>query len=325
VLGNQVVERTITAHPAAQTQGRVIVRIKGGLGNQLFQYAAARRLAIANQAELVIDPVTGFVRDHLYQQQYGLHNFAVAGRLATARERLEPLERYQRLIRKWRSQRQDFDRRRYLEQEGVDFDRRLLQRKVDRNLYLEGYWQSEMYFKDIESTIRQDLLITPPQDAENQRVANLIRNCDQPVALHVRWFDKATTPAGKAMNNVDELYYAKAIQLIEQKVESPTYFVFSDDVAAAQQRLPPFQHPVVFVSHNQQLEKAYADLWLMSQCHHFVSANSTFSWWGGWLANHPEKIVITPWIETAGTLTAWNVEGLIPDSWIKLRVNLANG
>jgi Glycosyl transferase family 11 len=321
VTQSPLAEMLPTGNQSAQrTQRRVIVRIKGGLGNQLFQYAAARRLAIANDAELVIDHQTGFVRDYLYQQKYALHNFGIAGRLANGWERMEPFERYQRALRKLRSRRQAFAQRRYLEQEGVDFDGRLLEVRVGRKLYLEGYWQSERYFKDIESTIRQDLTIMPPQDAENQRVAHLIRHCEQPIALHVRWFDKATASANASVNNVDEQYYAKAIQLIEQKVESPTYFVFSDDVAAAQQRLPEFRHPVTFVSHNQRLEQAYADLWLMSQCQHFVAANSTFSWWGGWLANHPDKIVITPWIERSGTLTAWNIQGLIPDDWIKLRM-----
>lgn len=289
----------------------IITRIKGGLGNQLFCYAAARRLSIVNDIELVIDDVTGFVRDSQYKRQYALKHFCIPIRKATAPERLEPFERYRRGMIKWLSSKKPFSDKSYLEQEKIDFDDRLLELKVKGTLYLDGLWQSENYFKDIEQTIRQDLQIIPPQDTKNQQVAEKIANCNA-VALHVRWFDD---PNSTGLHNLSTNYYKNAISLIEQKVDSPHYFLFSDDPEAASRKIDLPPNMVTFVTHNRGDEYAYADLWLMSKCQHFIIANSTFSWWGAWLSNYPQKIVITPNLKISG-VTAWGFDGLIPEEWI---------
>ncbi|HHT9158242.1 MAG TPA: alpha-1,2-fucosyltransferase [Candidatus Brocadiaceae bacterium] len=292
---------------------KVISRIKGGLGNQLFCYAAARRLAIANNAELVIDDVTGFARDRLYHRTYMLDCFNISARKATTTERLAPFERYRRGVMKWLSRRQPFEQRRYIEQEGLDFDERLLVMKVKGTLYLDGLWQSEGYFKDLEQTIREDLRIVPPTDALNKRIAEEIHN-NQSVALHLRWFD---APGNTSIYNASVNYYERAIALTESKIRLPRYFIFSDDPENARTKLTLPKDRVVFVSCNRGDEKAYADLWLMTQCKHFIIANSTFSWWGAWLGGEKEKLVITPNIELDGR-TAWGFKGLIPDEWSKL-------
>ena len=291
----------------------VICRIFGGLGNQLFCYAAARRLALVNKAELVIDDVTGFARNHVYQRHYQLDHFSIPCRKATAAERLEPLERYRRGLAKWVSRRRAFEKRCYLEQEGIDFDARLLALKVKGTLYLDGYWQSEGYFKDVEKIIREDLRIIPPKDPLNQRMAVEICN-SQAVALHVRWFD---APDVTAAHNVSADYYRRAIALMEEKIESPRYFLFSDIPEVGREKLALPKGRVTLVSHNQGDEKAYADLWLMSQCQHFITANSTFSWWGAWLRGGKEKIVMTPDLKIDGK-TAWGFKGLIPNEWVKV-------
>jgi hypothetical protein len=290
---------------------KIIVRIKGGLGNQLFCYTAARRLAIINNVELVMDDVTGFVRDSQYKRQYALKYFCLPIRKATPSERLEPFDRYRRGVMKWLSRKQPFSERRYLEQEGINFDDRLLDLKVKGTLYLDGLWQSENYFKDVEQTIRKDLQIISPQDAKNQQLSTKIADCNA-VALHVRWFDN---PTSTGLHNLSTDYYQNAISLIEQKVDSPHYFLFSDDPAAASKKINIPQDRVTFVNHNQGDENAYADMWLMSQCQHFITANSTFSWWGAWLSNYPHKIVITPNIKLSG-VTSWGFDGLIPNEWI---------
>lgn len=291
----------------------MIVRIRGGLGNQLFCYAAARRLALVNNAELVIDDVTGFVRDRQYRRRYMLDHFTITARKATPAERLEPFERYRRGVKKWLSRRKPFSERIYLEQEGVDFDERLLYKKVSGSLYLDGLWQSEKYFKDVESMIRSDLRITPPRDEMNQRIAEEIRTSNA-VALHMRWFE---APGATAIHNVSTDYYLRAIAMMEGRIDSPHYFLFSDDPEAASAKLSLPEASVTFISHNREEEQAYADLWLMTQCKHFIIANSTFSWWGAWLANRKDKIVIAPNIELNG-ITAWGFPGLIPPDWILL-------
>jgi hypothetical protein len=184
--------------------------------------------------------------------------------------------------------------------------------KVKRTLYLDGLWQSEGYFKDVEQTIREDLRIILPTDALNQRIADEIRN-SQTVALHARWFD---APGNAAAHNVSPDYYQRAISLIEQNIESPHYFIFSDNPEATRVKLALPQVRITLVSHNRGVEKAHLDLWLMTQCQHFIIANSTFSWWGAWLGEWRAKIVVTPDLKTDGK-TAWGFKGLIPDGWVK--------
>ena len=294
---------------------QIIARIKGGLGNQLFCYAAARRLALVNKTELILDDVTGFSRDCKYQRQYLLDHFHIPVRKATPRERLEPFERYRRGVLKWCSRRKPFALRCYLEQEGKNFDERLLTLKVNNSLYLDGLWQSDGYFKDVERTIRKDLQIIPPGDTLNLSMAKEIRH-SQAVALHIRWFD---SPGNDTMHNASVSYYLRAISFMEHKLNAPHYFIFSDDPEAARAKLALPEDRVTFVSHNQGDKKAYADLWLMTQCRYFITANSTFSWWGAWLCAGGKKIVVCPGMDLSnGTITSWNFAGQIPDRWIKL-------
>jgi Glycosyl transferase family 11 len=291
---------------------KVIVRIRGGLGNQLFCYAAARRLSLVNEAELVIDNVSGFARDYEYRRKYTLDNFNIPVRKATPAERLEPFERYRRGVRKWLSRRKSFFVRNYIEQEGHDFDERLLVLKVNNTLYLDGLWQSESYFKDVEKTIREDLRIIPPTDALNQRMAEEIRN-KYSVALHVRWFSSAGC---SVTYNVSTDYYKRAIVLMEEKVALPHYFIFTDDPDAALAKLSFPENRVTFVSHNRGEINAYADLWLMTQCRHYIIANSTFSWWGAWFGVEKDKIVICP--RASAAIATWAFKGQIPDNWLKM-------
>lgn len=292
---------------------KVIIRIKGGLGNQLFCYAAARRLALVNNAELVIDDVTGFARDHQYRRRYMLGRFHISARKATPAERLEPFERCRRGATKWFSRQKPFSERCYLEQEGLDFDERLLAFEVKGTLYLDGYWQSEGYFRDVEQTIREDLQIIPPDDALNLRLSKAIRN-SQAVALHVRWFE---APGSSAAHNISADYYQHAIALMEHRIDSPHYYIFSDDPQAARAGLALPEGRATFVDHNVGDENTYADLWLMTQCHHFITANSTFSWWAAWLGGMQGKVVVSPDLTIDG-IAAWGFEGLIPNEWIRV-------
>lgn len=293
---------------------KIITRIFGGIGNQLFCYAAARRLALANNAELVIDDVSGFIYDYKYRRKYQLDHFNIPCRKATAGERMAPGARVRRYLKRAYNRRRPFFDRTYIEQEGLDFDPRLLALKAKGTLYLDGYWQSEGYFKDVEQTICEDLRIIPPGDDANRRMAGDIRNTNA-VALHVRWFD---APGSNAAHNVSIDYYRRAIALMDAKVKSPRYFLFSDDPEVTRAKLALPEGRMTCVSHNRGDENAYADLWLMTQCKHFIIANSTFSWWGAWLAEHSSKIIIAPGITLRGPVTVWNLAGQIPGRWLKL-------
>ncbi|MBU1260776.1 MAG: alpha-1,2-fucosyltransferase [Planctomycetes bacterium] len=293
---------------------KVIVRIKGGFGNQLFCYAAARRLGLVNNSELVIDDVTGFVRDHQYRRQYVLDRFHISARKATAIERMEPFERYRRGLAKFVSRRKPFLKRRYVEQEGIEFDARLLDIKVEKTIYLDGLWQSENYFRDVSQTIRRDLRTIPPKDTINQNMAEKIRKCTS-IAVHIRWFDKSDN--GSVGYNLKCSYYARATKEIMGRVTMPHFFIFSNNPEATRQMLDLPEDIVTYVDHNRGDDNAYADFWLMTQCKHFIIANSTFSWWGAWLAESKSKIIIAPSLKLIG-VNSWGFDGLIPDGWVLL-------
>ncbi len=291
---------------------RVITRIKGGLGNQLFCYAAARRLAVVNDAELVIDHVTGFARDRLYQRTYLLDRFRIPCRKATPAERLEPFERARRAMAKGINRRRPFQERRYLEQEGLDFDPRLLDYKVRSTVYLDGLWQSEGYFKDIEGVIRRDLEIIPPEDEAARRLAAQIRDANA-VAIHVRWFDPPQSSASPY--NLPMSYYQRAMAEIGRRVESPAYVLFSDRPGAAVSLLGLPPDRLLVVGDVVKDAEPVTDLWLMTQCRHFIIANSTFSWWGAWLGEKFGSVVIASTVTVDGK-AAWGFRGLLPDRWL---------
>lgn len=292
---------------------KIITRIHGGIGNQIFCYAAARRLAKINNAELVIDDVNGFVRDYDYSRTYQLDHFNIPCRKATKQERLEPFSRMRYRIMRAINSRRPFEGRSYIQQEGVDFDKRLLMVRPQGTMYLDGYWQSERYFKDVEHIIRSDLKFVPPNDAINLDIASRI-NISQAVAVHVRWFD---APCKVGTHNVSNNYYQSAINLIESSLKEPRYYLFSDQPDAALNKLDLPKDRVFCISHNKSEGNDYADLWLMSQCKHFITANSTFSWWGAWLGEKDGSMVITPNIEQESfEKTNWGFDGLIPDRWL---------
>jgi hypothetical protein len=293
---------------------KIVLRVIGGLGNQLFCYAAARRLALVNDYELVLDNTSGFAFDYVYQRHYQLDRFTIPSRMATAAERLEPFSRARRYLKRRWNQSIPFNQRSYLVQEIIDFDPCLLRFKPKGTVYLEGYWQSEDYFKDVEANIREDLQIKPPTDSVNLAIAEQIRNCTA-VAVHVRFFDE---PQETGSNNAPSDYYNRALEAMECLAPDAHYFIFSDQPEAARVRIELPDARVTLVAHNFGDEKAYADLWLMTLCNHFIIANSTFSWWGAWLATNGSKQVIAPGFEMRKGKMWWGFKGLLPEEWIKL-------
>lgn len=224
------------------------------------------------------------------------------------------MSRVRRYLKRALNRRRPFKERRYIQWERIDFDPRLLAVKPYGTVYLEGFWQSEQYFKDVESMIREELSIIPPKDEINRTTAERMRSC-LAVAVHVRFFD---APQELGVNNAPGDYYARAIARMECLAPDAHYFVFSDQPAAARDQIPLPMDRITLVSHNQGDENAFADLWLMTQCQHFILANSTFSWWGAWLAGRAGKQVIAPGFEMREGKMWWGFEGLLPAEWIKL-------
>jgi hypothetical protein len=301
-------------------QVKLITRIKGGLGNQLFCYASARRLAIVNDAELVIDDISGFAYDKKYKRSYALDTFNINARKAMPSERFFPFEKIRRAISQRLSKCKSLAKRRYILQDSVEFDYELVGLRLQLGeTYYDGFGQSERYFSDVEEEIKNDLKITPPVDEYNQIMAGKIKSTEA-IALHVRWFDSEEIESN---NNVSIEYYSKAIKKILTVTNQPHFFVFSDNLDATQDKLESILANLnkTYVSHNKSEFMAYADMWLMTLCKHFVISNSTFGWWAAWLGEvKGESEVIVPAFEIPAqhNITAWGFAGLIPPRWTLL-------
>lgn len=298
----------------------LITRIKGGLGNQLFCYASARRLALVNDAELVIDDISGFAYDKKYQRSYALGNFNISARKARPSERFVPFERIRRALNRRLSRNLPLNKRRYIYQNGVKFDAELLDLQLQTGItYFDGFGQSEKYFADMDKVIRSDLVIRPPTDTINQQISAMITSTNS-VALHVRWFESQHV---QAASNISSSYYHEAIEKILSVTNQPHFFIFSDNADATKLKLDGMLSGInkTYVTHNKSESMAYADMWLMSLCKNFVIANSTFGWWAAWLGEKKGiSNVIAPSVAISASenITAWGFDGLLPERWILL-------
>jgi hypothetical protein len=260
-----------------------------------------------------LDGTTSFRGKNKYTRQYMLDRFPITGRLATTAERREPLHSLRRGIRKWWDKKRPLSQRQYIvDPGGVNSDIHAM--KVVRPTTFEGYWQSEKWFDDISDVIRAECTPETPTDKDNQTSAAAIGKCTA-VALHVRFFNDPSQTA-QSQQVID--YYAKAVNTIRDKVANPTFFIFSDQPEKARDILALNPTETYVVDHNAGDANAHLDLWLMSRCQHFITANSTFSWWGAWLGEKTDSIVVSPVFTAADAFLAWGLPGTIPDRWISI-------
>lgn len=297
---------------------KIIVRLAGGLGNQLFAYCAAKQLAVKNNCELVLDKVTGFESDVVYNRQYNLQPFNINERAATNSEMFRPFSKFRRSFFRLTQERKPFNHRRYICQEFDAFDSRLLDIEINAPTWIQGVWASEDYFKNIEGIIRESLIITPPVDSDNLDLQKHIKASNS-IALHVRFFSQKDDPNSQ---NTSIEYYNRAIKKIRDNVEKPYFYVFSDQPERALDLLSLDKETSTFVTHNASDEMAYADIWLMEQCDHIIMANSTFSWWAAWLSEgvdktRTERMLICPDPKKLGQ-SNWDIAGLVPKRWMYL-------
>lgn len=305
------------------TMRTVVVRMVGGIGNQLFIYAAGRRLAKVNNARLVLDIHSGFIYDVNYKQKYQLENFNLGSDVILADRNSDlVLSRAYRFLFRKINRIMPFSIRKYISQEGRDFDSRILNLRFTGTIYLEGYWQSESYFFDIENQIREEFRIKEPKDIVNRQLGESISKVNA-VAIHLRFFDiknKMLVTEKENNNNFFYEYYSTAIKKLSSLSKDPHFYVFSDKPDLAKKFLEVLGINYTLIDHNKGDENAASDLWLMSLCKHFIIANSIFSWWGAWLCNNENKIVIAPGSFKGKELEAWGFKGLIPKNWIILNL-----
>ena len=176
-----------------------------------------------------------------------------------------------------------------------------------------GYWQSEKYFVERSETIRSDFTFRIPLDVCNRELVATLDRANT-VSLHIRRGDYANNSKTKATHGLCSLdYYQAAVNYVAERVESPRFFVFSDDIAWAKENLK-IKFPCQYIGHNQGTN-SYIDMQLMSLCKHHIIANSSFSWWGAWLNPNVSKIVIAP---SRWFAKPTNVHDLFPPGWVML-------
>jgi hypothetical protein len=154
-----------------------------------------------------------------------------------------------------------------------------------------------------------ELSFKEPAQGKNLEVLKQIKQCKNPVSLHVRRGDYTLAAEGNIALSID--YYTSAISTFKERLVDPTFFVFSDDMAFVRQNLP--HHVKAIFVDNNDATASHEDLRLMSACHHHIIANSSFSWWGAWLNPRPDKMVIAPkhWLLKADSY----YPDLLPPSW----------
>lgn len=273
----------------------IIARVEGGLGNQLFIYAAARALALRTGAQLRLDVSNSYPRDS-FGRRYQLNEFNIAASLAKEAEvaRYRPESRGFYWRRKL-DRRLPFSWRSIIDERAL-FEPRLLELRPRGDVYLIGYWQREEYFRDQAPAIRRELTWRREPSAHSAALGERMRQCEA-AFLHVRRIDYA--------HRLSAEYYGAALKMLYERASEPRLFVFGDDLDWARRELP-LREDTQFVEHNGE-ERNVEDLWLMTRCRHAIVANSSFSWWGAWLNAEPDRVVIAPatWGYRAAAACGW--------------------
>ena len=283
----------------------IISRLEGGLGNQLFEYAIGRHLSIKNKTGLVLDTSNYLIDKSNRHYELCRYNIKVktanivSGIFVRLGKYIIPeITKNIRLPIKYIKERNNY------------FDKEIFSEQ--RNIILDGYWQSEEYFKDIRDTILDDLTLLSDPDKENKKMLKRINNSNS-VCLHVRRDDYISNPLlQKFHGNLTPEYYNEAINSICDRINDPEFYIFSDEPEWCKRNIFT-SRPHTYVDINGP-DKAPEDLRLMSACNHFIIANSSFSWWAAWLAEKAGTIIIAPkrWYREKD-------EGdIVPKRWLRM-------
>lgn len=293
----------------------ITVKLMGGLGNQMFQYALGRKVANSRDTDLSLD-VSGYDNIHPGDtpRHYEMGIFNIRASLDGSyhpyrgENSTKPLGKQLGAVLGVLSGR----RQTLIQEKGFPFDSRALD--APDGSYLIGYWQTEKYFKDIRSQLIKDFTLKQAPNKANHDMAAKIAKVTA-VSLHVRRGDYVTNANANQFHGLAPLdYYNAAVKLMCAKVKDPHFFIFSDDAKWTQENIKISQ-PTTYVTHNDA-NTGYEDMRLMAQCRHHIIANSSFSWWGAWLNQRAAKTVIAPqrWFNDPDADT----RDIYAEGWLKL-------
>ena len=300
----------------------IITKLISGLGNQLFEYAIGRQLAITKNVHLKLD--VSFFEGQSFRS-YKLDHYNIEAKIATNSD-LDPfrkeMNRYQKL-----HQQTSFFAKVYRNLEPVFYPKYtknyfkehiwwILEPDVfntPANVYVDGYWQHYKYFENMQPQIFEELTLKERPHAKAETwLADITKDASS-VPVHVRRGDYVTdVNANYLMGVLPVIYYQQAISYIKQKVSNPSFYFFSDDLEWVKDNIQT-DAPAYYMEGNAD----YVDLDLMRQCSHQIIANSTFSWWGAFLNRNPDKVVIAPEKWSAREDVNKNIHLQFP-SWVKL-------
>lgn len=286
----------------------IIIRIMGGLGNQMFQYALYKAMHVKGK-DVKLD-LSWCLRKKEHNGYELERIFNVDGIYATKTQAdfLGEINYgiLNRIFRKYVKHKKTY----YYQDvnNAILFNENIF---CYDNIYLSGYFQSEKYFSFIKNKIADIYTFPDLIDAKNLEIKDFISKSNS-VSLHIRRGDYLKSKYLKGICN--ETYYNKAVSYILNKVHNPVFFVFSDDIDWCKNNLA--LKNVFYVQNNIGIN-SYIDMQLMSMCNHNIIANSTFSWWGAWLNKNEDKIVVAPkkWFNKENILT----NDLLLDKWIKIK------
>lgn len=288
----------------------ITVKLAGGLGNQMFQYAIGRHISIKYNTKLSLD--LSFLLNRGYGDKFVYRDYYLDIFNVTADKIVEKLPWYKTINNKFAERfRINFPGIRV--ESHFQSDARNLECGPD--CYLSGYWQSPKYFSEIAETIRKDFVFVKSVKPSSRGLMDRIKNTNA-VCLNVRRSDYV----GNSLHDVCDLkYYHSALDLLSEKVGERTVFVFSDDIEWCEKNLKiPGEHLYVGHehAHTTDFKNFDAYIYMMTHCKHYIIPNSTFAWWAVWLNNTDDKVVIAPsrWFNDENI----DAEELYDPAWIRL-------
>jgi len=288
----------------------IIVKINGGLGNQLFQYAAGRYLSVKHKTKLLLD-VSEF--DVYKLRKFELEKYMLTYNVATKEDivktiKIDPPSYLLKILKKPKLNKFIPN---YYREPFFHFDENYL--NLENKVYLEGYFQSEKYFQNIRATLARDFKIRSGISSYGRYIRNEIEKVENAVSIHIRRGDYVSNNSTNKVHGVlPRSYFYEAINLIEKKFNNVKYFVFSDDVEWSKKNIR--KDNLIFIE-NQEARIPHEDIYLMSLCKHNIISNSSFSWWGAWLNTEIHGIKVAPikWFNSK-----INTKDLIPEDWVRI-------
>ena len=289
----------------------IIIKLSGGLGNQMFQYALGRHLAYKRECTLKLD-ITSY--PDIVGRKFCIDNFKIQGNIIpdinlAAIKILTQHNLFGKIMRSIPAIKNLSIH--VVREKTKKYDPNLL--KTDGSLYVIGYWQSEKYFLEIRDIILKEFVPNSSLTPMNQALFDQILSTEA-VSLHIRRGDYISNPRTREFHGELPIeYYRSAIQYILDRKPNVHIFVFSDDIFWSKAHLD-ISNQVTWVPKGPE-ERDYEHLFLMTKCKHNIIANSSFSWWGAWLSRNPDKIVIAPRTWFRKKLYS---EDIVPASWVRL-------